>query len=304
MRDASSMAETGTQTHRTVASADDQSQAWIKELERLRSSRVLTLFFSFDATIDRDTVDAVYDKLRKEYAGLKQLDVLVESAGGDIDAAFGVTKILRRFAPERLTFIVPRWAKSAATLLVCGGDEIVMGPTSELGPLDPQITGQLGEEFSPLSIQSTLDLLWKEIEKGHRDLAEVLAREILPLNLGEFVRSLDIAKTYLRELLTTRMFAGDGSGEQKAEQTAEKLAKGYVHHGYVIDFDEAKKLQLKVIEPQDDQWDLVWRLYSAFWKKEKERHDRLHKDLGDALRKGIDLERLKNIRRDAHGGLG
>lgn len=44
---------------------------------------------------------------------------------------------------RRLTVIVPDQAKSAATLLALGAHQILMGPTSDLGPVDPQF--QLGE---------------------------------------------------------------------------------------------------------------------------------------------------------------
>src|SRR6185312_469162 len=35
--------------------------------------------------------------------------------------------------------VVPEMAKSAATILALGAGEIVMGPTSDLGPIDPQL---------------------------------------------------------------------------------------------------------------------------------------------------------------------
>lgn len=46
-----------------------------------------------------------------------------------------------------LTVIVPDQAKSAGTLFVLGADHIYMGPTSDLGPVDPQFLladGSLG----------------------------------------------------------------------------------------------------------------------------------------------------------------
>ena len=44
--------------------------------------------------------------------------------------------MLQDFAEEKLTVIVPRFAKSAATLMACAGDEIGMGPASEHGSAD------------------------------------------------------------------------------------------------------------------------------------------------------------------------
>jgi len=67
------------------------------------------------------------------------LCVVLHTSGGDPDAAYHLGIRLQDFAKERLVFIVPRYAKSAGTLLACAGDEIYLTPISELGPVDPQI---------------------------------------------------------------------------------------------------------------------------------------------------------------------
>ena len=66
------------------------------------------------------------------------LDLLLQSPGGDIDVA---EKLIYMCRNNTKTFrvIVAESAKSAATLIALGADEIVMGDTSELGPIDPQI---------------------------------------------------------------------------------------------------------------------------------------------------------------------
>src|SRR5439155_5988479 len=125
-----------------------------------RGTSVYPLFLR-DSSIDRDTVDDVFDDLCSCLQGTNaRLDVILDSSGGDIHAAYNLARLFRRFAKEELNFIVPRWAKSAATLLVCGGDTIYMGPIAELGPLDPQITQfnqyeKRYENFSPLHIEAT-----------------------------------------------------------------------------------------------------------------------------------------------------
>ena len=106
--------------------------------------------------------------------------------------------MFRLFGSEKLTFIIPRWAKSAATLLVCGGDEILMTPVAELGPLDPQITVMNPlenriEKFSPLHIESTLELIQVEFENGNSELANGLLQRLqFPLTLGRFKKSLEL----------------------------------------------------------------------------------------------------------------
>lgn len=249
----------------------------VKSLETIRGTRVITLLFSNDESINDSTIRSVYDRLRSNYYDATKLDVIIYSGGGDIDAAYGLAEIIRKFAPEKLTFIVPRWAKSAATLLVCSGDEIMMNITSELGPLDPQIfipdpLTSSPEVFSPLSIKSTLDIL-KELEKeGHTSLCEIITEKMNPYTLGEFLRTLDIAKDYQKKLLSSRMFAKIEKGEEKASQIAEKMAIGYIHHGYFIGIDEAKNIGLNIIEPSKEEWNIIWKIEELFEESEEEKY--------------------------------
>ena len=55
-------------------------------------------------------------------------------------AAERIVNICRSFSRDnQYSAIVPKMAKSAATVVSMGADEILMSPTSELGPIDPQI---------------------------------------------------------------------------------------------------------------------------------------------------------------------
>ena len=244
-----------------------------KKLEKLRDSRVLLLFFPPPASIQRESVSDVYEKLKNTLKKpVPKLVVIVDSAGGDIDAAYHMVKILRRFAKNKLTFIVPRFAKSAATLLVCGGDSLVMGPTSEIGPLDPQIVDlKRGEVFSPLAISSTIEFLENLIREGEKkkkpekvELAKMLVDKLLPLSLGQHLKSLEIGKVYLEELLKTGMFKNDKKRNKKIKQISSVLVKRYPHHGYCIDIEEAKKIGLKVEIPSEKEWEIIWNLYKKY----------------------------------------
>ena len=65
------------------------------------------------------------------------LDLVIHSPGGNVDAAEQIVNYLRaKFSSIRV--LVPMHAFSAATMLACASDEIVMGKQSALGPIDPQ----------------------------------------------------------------------------------------------------------------------------------------------------------------------
>ena len=246
-----------------------------KELEEKRKTRVLTLLFGQKSITD-DKVNTIYDKLKTEFKGTKKLDVIIDSSGGDIDAAYMIAKLLRRYASERLTFIVPRWAKSAATLLVCSGNEIIMGPTGELGPLDPQITiydkdGNVQKHYSPLSLRSTFDLLKSEYNNGNGEVAKTLADKLDPIELGDSLHSLQVSERYMKELLVTRMLKGNNNAVNTASQIANEIAMNYPHHGYCIDFDECKNLKLNIVEPEESEWDIVWKIYCKYEELERKK---------------------------------
>ena len=79
-----------------------------------------------------------------------QLDLILHSPGGSPQAAEQMVEYLRtRFSYIRA--IVPLQAKSAATMVALGCDEIVMADHSELGPIDPQILVPVpeGNRFAP-----------------------------------------------------------------------------------------------------------------------------------------------------------
>jgi len=80
----------------------------------------------------------------------KKLDLILHSPGGNAQAAEQVIEYLRTQF-DHIRAIVPLQAKSAATMMALGADEIVLGKHSELGPIDPQIimTTPEGQRLAP-----------------------------------------------------------------------------------------------------------------------------------------------------------
>jgi len=70
-----------------------------------------------------------------------EIDVWLDSPGGSASVAYKLLLELRHRC-KKLRIVIPDFAKSAATLLAIGGDEIYMAPAAELGPLDAQIERQ------------------------------------------------------------------------------------------------------------------------------------------------------------------
>jgi len=287
---------------RKVKSIERKIASKLKELE---AKMKIPCYPFLGAEITKDVVCDVFDDLRKKCSdGNDKLMVLIDSGGGDIHAAFNLASLFRKFSKEELIFVVPRWAKSAATLLVCGGNKILMTPVAELGPLDPQITEmnpfeQRFENFSPLHVSSTLDLIRKELNDGNKELAGMLVKRLqFPLTLGSFVKAIDIGRDYLGKLLKSRMLKGIEEGE--INRLAEKLTTGYADHGFCINFEEARNIGLVVEELTGGILDLVWEIYRLYDKKRSLEQEFMRKDmeeiLKDLLKDAPDLKFPKEMR--------
>ena len=89
------------------------------------------------------------------------LDLIVQSSGGDIHAAYLIMSTLRERMNKgrgELIACVPSRAQSAATLLCLGADQILLGELGALGPLDAQIRIGVTDAGTPNYI-SALHLL-------------------------------------------------------------------------------------------------------------------------------------------------
>ena len=80
--------------------------------------------------------------------------------------------------------IVPGKAKSAATMICFGASKILMGVSSELGPIDPQltITDESGQEkrYSLFSIVKSYQSLFANALKAKGNLQPYLQLQLLP----------------------------------------------------------------------------------------------------------------------------
>ena len=270
----------------------EQMHKLCAELGEKRKTSIYPLLS--DDALDDWMVDDVYDRLRDGEYGRKPLDVIVHSSGGNIDAAYNLAQLFRRYCGDKLTFIVPRWAKSAATLLICAGDELLMTPVAELGPLDPQIIvanpfEKRMERFSPLDIDSTLKLIRDEYERGNADLASGLLQRLqFPLTLGGYKNSLKVGRRYVEKLLVPRM---DGS---TAKKISKKLTTGYANHSWCITVDEARELGLDANDLEGEELDLVWDIFKLYKREQDADDDKRKSKAAEDLRDFPELSEQKS----------
>ncbi len=185
--------------------------------------------------IDSLDLDQIFSALNTVNADHKKDVVLfLLSVGGAGEPAYQISKLCKSFAKSSFKVIVPRFAKSAATLLAIGADEIHMGPLGQLGPIDPQIGGlpALGVSRALMTIASVAAQYPKSAEMFARYLRLALTVE----QIGYCDRISDSAMQYAERLLSTKPRL-----VPRASIIAKELVHEYKDHNFVIDLDEAQK---------------------------------------------------------------
>jgi len=99
--------------------------------------------------------------------GNTDLDVIIETYGGSAEIVEDIVEILRCKFKGNISFIVPGCAKSAGTIMVMSGDEILMGSDSTLGPIDAQVFMN-GKFISADACIAGLDDIKEEVSKSGR----------------------------------------------------------------------------------------------------------------------------------------
>lgn len=247
-------------------------QELIKTIQELTGRKLLVYFanpFSSHAFIDAMDI-APFGDLLHRISQDSEIDLLLQSPGGDIDKAEKIVYMCRSRCTS-FRVIVPESAKSAATMIALAADEIVMGYTSELGPIDPQIITLVEGKLVQRPAKSFLDGLEqikKEVEKNQGQLSPVyfpLLTHLDPSLIDYCVKAIERTKAFAKKWLMKGMCKGD---VESASRIAEELTDNqkYLSHGSVIDWQEAIRIGLKItyLPPEEELWEILWRLYCIY----------------------------------------
>ena len=98
----------------------------------------------------------------------RDLHVLLWTLGGDGETALRLARQAQARCRE-LSVIVPDVAKSAGTLFALGAHQILMGPTSDLGPIDPQFQGSDGRLVAAKTIIAAVEHALDQVARASRD---------------------------------------------------------------------------------------------------------------------------------------
>ncbi|MHA8060376.1 SDH family Clp fold serine proteinase [Aquirufa beregesia] len=235
-----------------------------QEIESLAISKKYNIVILYDdSTMLKSDADKIYSAVT---AFDKQNPVLMVllSSGGVPGSAYLIGKLCREYSNGQFLVVVPRHAKSAATLLCCAANEIHMGSLSELGPIDPQING-----LPALGLKNSIEhiaQLVSENPKSFEMFAKYLNMSIEPVQIGYYERVAESAMQYAENLLNTH----SENLPRNAELIANELVYKYKDHGFVIDKTEAMKiLGTDIIKHNTAEYELGNSIYEflKYFKK-------------------------------------
>jgi len=175
------------------------------------------------------------------------LDLVLHSPGGSAEATEALVSYLRsKFSDIRV--VVPQAAMSAATMLACAANRVVMGKHSSLGPIDPQmfLNTPLGQKAVPA--QAILDQ-FKKAQDECKDPALLaswlpMLSQYGPALLMECENALKLSHELVSKWLREYMFGGRADAKAKADAIAAALANHtfFRSHGRHISRDQATQL--------------------------------------------------------------
>lgn len=241
-------------------------QDLIRNIEKKTGRTLICYVAGIGAPIHRDDTFGFVDLLHNVKKGT-DLDLLLHTPGGDIDAAEKLVSLLHATAGTLKVF-VPDFAKSAGTLMAIGASKIIMSDSSELGPIDPQVNLNDGKgNLIPHSVLHYLDAHethTKTLATNPRDIAAtIMLNKLDPTTVKLFEAVKMRARKLAEKQLLRHQAASGGSGGYTAIAGKLMDITQYPSHGQMINHEDAFQMGLPIqyLEPTDGLWRLCWQLY-------------------------------------------
>ncbi|MDR2704712.1 MAG: hypothetical protein LBC02_02930 [Planctomycetaceae bacterium] len=206
------------------------------------------------------------------------VDVILQTPGGLAEVVEDLVKIIRsKF--DKVGVIVPGAAYSAGTIFVMAADEILMSPSSSLGPIDAQILSNR-KRFSADAFLEGLEKIKKEAaENKALNIAYIpILQNISPGEIQHCENAQNFSKTLVTDWLKQYKFkfwnrhssTGQPVTEQEKEARAKEIANAlcnqgrWLTHGRSIKIDDlTKELRLQITDysKNNDLFDAINRYY-------------------------------------------
>jgi hypothetical protein len=200
----------------------------------------------------------------------QDLHLLLNTPGGDGETAVRLARAAQSRCRE-FTVIVPDVAKSAGTILALGAHHILLGPVSDLGPIDPQFQLPTGALVGAKDIIAAVDDASERIQQAPDTypLYASLLSDVTALMVQQARAALDRTGDLLIEALRSNPDRSSEEVEQLRSALEEPLIEQAKSHGAIFGYDEAEKTGLPVVavDPGTLQWQIIWRLWAKYFAR-------------------------------------
>ena len=237
----------------------------LKKISELRGNRDIIVYGS-DFTKNAPTSIDYNDILpfQDQLSNLKNssIDIILETPGGFAEVVEDLVKLIRG-KYEKVGIIIPGSAKSAGTIFAMAGDEILMGPSSSLGPIDAQIQTN-NKKYSAEAFLEGLEKIKAEVmDTGKLNPAYIpILQNISPGEIQHCENAQDFSKQLVTQWLSEYKFkfwtvhsstqqpVTEIDKKNRAHQIADKLCRQseWLTHARSIKIDDFEKMQLKITD--------------------------------------------------------
>lgn len=197
----------------------------------------------------------------------EDLHIVLGTPGGDGETAIRLIRQAQSRCRE-LTVVVPDQAKSAGTLFVLGADHICMGPTSDLGPVDPQFLLSDGSLAAGKAIIAAVEDAERRIEATPQTypLHASLLADISALMVQQARDALARAGDQIREALACVESRNNEQLDILVDTLKGPLIGEAQSHSTTISAVDAHGfgLPVGVLSSEDQQWKDIWRLWTKY----------------------------------------
>lgn len=192
----------------------------------------------------------------------KGLDLILHTPGGDIAATESLVDYLSSMFGNDIRAIVPQISMSAGTMIALSCKEIIMGKHSNLGPIDPQMSGlacqavidEFNQALAQIKATPSSAILWQTIIGKYP-----------PTFLGACSHAINWSKDMVSEWLRKNMCGGD---ELKVSAIIDTFANHNKQksHSRHIPIVECQAVGLNILELENDPelQDAVLTTHHAF----------------------------------------
>jgi ATP-dependent protease ClpP protease subunit len=194
------------------------------------------------------------------------LDLILHTPGGDIAATQSIVDYLHQMFGNNIRAIVPQIAMSAGTMIACSCREILMSKHSNLGPIDPHLSG-----VPAFGVIAEFRRACREVKKDPSkvDIWQPIIAQYRPTFLSRCENGIKWSNEFVEEQLTKVMFENDPDAVSKARLAVRKLtdySKNKTHNRH-IHYDECHDdigLNVRKIESDATLQDLVLSVHHCY----------------------------------------